>query len=331
MDANNEVRVWGIHTGDDGLFLHNNKIAIGWSAFGDLSKAQASREAFKEQYIKVYPNAKKGAISTCSGILYRFIHEMQVGDYIVFPSKSNRMINIGVIQGEYTYTENVQNSIFDYVNQRNVKWLKHLPRTAFSQGALYEIGSSLTLFMVKNYADEYLAALNGNPEPPPGGDGGITANSIIELTEDFILKELSKNFKGYDFENFVADLLRAMGYKATVSPHGGDRGIDIIAYKDELPPRFLVQVKSCDGDISENTVHALKGALREGDYGLFVTLSGFTKNARDYLDNNPIVKGIDSTELVNLILKYYDKLSEKYRKIIPLEKVYIPVSRSDDE
>jgi restriction system protein len=185
--------------------------------------------------------------------------------------------------------------------------------------------------MVKNYADEYLAALNGNPEPPPGGDGGITANSIIELTEDFILKELSKNFKGYDFENFVADLLRAMGYKATVSPHGGDRGIDIIAYKDELPPRFLVQVKSCDGDISENTVHALKGALREGDYGLFVTLSGFTKNARDYLDNNPIVKGIDSTELVNLILKYYDKLSEKYRKIIPLEKVYIPVSRSDDE
>lgn len=38
-----------------------------------------------------------------------------------------------------------------------------------------------------------------------------TADDIIESTKDFILKELSKNLKGFDFEYFVADLLRAMG------------------------------------------------------------------------------------------------------------------------
>jgi predicted Mrr-cat superfamily restriction endonuclease len=38
---------------------------------------------------------------------------------------------------------------------------------------------------------------------------------------------------------------------------------------------------------------------------------------------------INGTELVELVLKYYDKLSEKYRKIIPLEKVYIPVSKEN--
>ena len=32
--------------------------------------------------------------------------------------------------------------------------------------------------------------------------------------------------------------------------------------------------------------------------------------------------------LVDLILKYYDKLDEKYQDIIPLEKVYIPVNKS---
>ena len=37
-----------------------------------------------------------------------------------------------------------------------------------------------------------------------------------------------------------------MGYRTTVSAHGGDSGIDIIAYKDELPPRIAVQVKSQD-------------------------------------------------------------------------------------
>ena len=97
-------------------------------------------------------------------------------------------------------------------------------------------------------------------------------------------------------------------------------------YKDELPPRILVQVKSQDGDIRETTIQSLKGAMREGDYGLFVTLSNYTKNAKKYLDSTPIIRGINGTELVELVLKYYEQLNEKYKKIIPLKKVYIPVT-----
>lgn len=123
----------------------------------------------------------------------------------------------------------------------------------------------------------------------------------------------------------MADLLRAMGYRCTVSPQGGDSGIDITAYKDELPPRILVQVKSQDSDIKESTIQSLKGAMREGDYGLFVTLSNYTNNAQKYLKNTPIIRGINGTGLVDLVLKYYDQLSEKYKKMIPLKMVYIPV------
>ena len=124
----------------------------------------------------------------------------------------------------------------------------------------------------------------------------------------------------------MADLLNAMGYRTTVSPQGGDSGIDITAYKDELPPRILVQVKSGDGNIKESTIQSLKGAMREGDYGLFITLSDYTKNAKKYLEGVPIIKGINGTELVDLILKYYDHLSDKYKRMIPLKMVYIPVS-----
>lgn len=127
----------------------------------------------------------------------------------------------------------------------------------------------------------------------------------------------------------MADLLRAMGYRTKVSPQGGDSGIDITAYKDELPPRILVQVKNQNGDINETTIQSLKGAMREGDYGLFVTLSNYTKNAQKYLESTPIIRGINGTELVDLILKYYEDLSEKYRKMIPLKKVYIPVSKEE--
>ena len=152
-----------------------------------------------------------------------------------------------------------------------------------------------------------------------------TAEDIVEATRDFVLKELSKQLKGYALEEFVAELLRAMGYRCTVSPQGGDSAIDITAYKDELPPRILVQVKSQDSDIKESTIQSLKGAMREGDYGLFVTLSNYTKNAAKYLESTPIIRGINGTELVDLILKYYGQLSEKYRRMIPLRMVYIPV------
>lgn len=325
-----DKRVWGIHTLDDNLFLKNNVIAIGWPDFGDLSKVTSTREAFKERYAQVYPNDKLGAIPTSAGMLYRFIHEIKIGDYVVFPSKVDRMVNIGVVEGEYTYVDSEK----EYVQQRKVKWLKHLPRTSFTQGALYEIGSAMSLFMVKNYADEYLSALDkGFKAALDNTDDdtvGATAEDIIESTKDYVLKELSRNLKGYALEEFIANLLQAMGYRTKLSPQGGDSGIDITAYKDELPPRILVQVKSQDSDIKETTIQSLKGAMTEGDYGLFVTLSHYTKKAQEYLDKTPIIKGINGPELVELILKYYDSLDDKYKDMIPLKMVYIPVPKSEN-
>ena len=331
MANTEDIRMWGIHTLSDQLFLKDSVIAIGWHEMGDLSAIEPTREAFKETYAAVKPDAKKGSIATGAGMLYRFCHEVEIGDYIVFPSKVDKMINIGIVEGPYYYDASQP----EYVQQRKVKWLKHLPRTAFTQGALYEIGSAMTFFSVKSYADEFLAALESKAKVVLPADGseddsvGATADEIEQSTKDFILKELGRQLKGYELEDFVADLLEAMGYRTTVSAHGGDSGIDIVAYKDELPPRILVQVKSSDGDTKETTIQSLKGAMREGDYGLFVTLSKYTKNAKKYLDATPIIRGIDGDELVNLVLKYYEKLSEKYRKVIPLKMVYIPVPKDE--
>ena len=301
MIMTEEKRLWGIHTLDDNLFLKKGVIALGWREFGDLNFVEANREAYKEHYAHSYPDAPKGQIPTSAGMLYRFRCEAQIGDYVVFPSKVDRKINIGIIESDYYYEDDGE-----YVQRRKVKWLKHLPRTYFTQGALYEIGAAMSFFLVKNYAEEYMEALSGKKVPPEIGPDitiGATAEDIKENTKDYVLKELSKNLKGYDFELFLADLLRAMGYRAEVSPQGGDSGIDITAYKDELPPRILVQAKSGDSDIKETTIQSLKGAMREGDYGLFVTLADYTKNAKRYLESVPIIKGINGIELVSLILR----------------------------
>lgn len=142
--ANEEKRVWGIHTTDDNLFLIQNVIAIGWKEFGDCSKLEPTRDAYKSHYLKVYPTAKKGAIATSAGMLYRFACEMKVGDFVVFPSKMDRKINIGIVESDFIFNSDAAL----YVQQRKVKWLKHLPRTAFSQGALYEVGSALSFATV---------------------------------------------------------------------------------------------------------------------------------------------------------------------------------------
>src|SRR5665647_1314467 len=116
-----EVRVWGIHTKDDDLFLQEQVIAIGWREMGDLSKIDSNRAAFKELYIAIYTDAKKGSIANGAGMLYRFVNEVHIGDYVVYPSKKDRQINIGKVEGEYTYNPSAK----EYVQQRKVKWLKH--------------------------------------------------------------------------------------------------------------------------------------------------------------------------------------------------------------
>lgn len=146
MKSIDDKRVWGIHTFDSNLFLHENIIAIGWKDMGDLSLIDDNREAFKEKYNHIYPNAKPGSVAGGAGMLFRFANEVQIGDYIVFPSKPDRQVNIGIVEGEYMYNPNEK----EYAQQRKVKWLKHLPRTAFSQGALYEIGSAMSFFLLKN-------------------------------------------------------------------------------------------------------------------------------------------------------------------------------------
>lgn len=326
MDYKAEEKIWGIHCiiQDEVLFLSKSVMAIAWTEMGDLSAIAKNRESFKEAYAKAHPEVSKQTVATQAGQIYRFVCEARVGDYVVFPSKADRMINIGIIEGDYFYASDVK----QFVQQRKVKWVKHLERTAFSQGALYEVGSALTFFQIKNYAAEFLSALDKSFKAKVLEEDDTvvqTADEIENQTRDYILKTLKTKFKGYDFENVVEDLLRAMGYKKRkMSKHGGDGGKDIVVYKDELPPRIVVQVKSQDSKISEDLIHQLKGCMDEGDYGLFVALSHFQDNAIKFLEKTPRIRAIDVDEFIDLFLKYYDLLDKRYREAVPLRRVYIP-------
>lgn len=330
--------MWGIRAGIDDaakdIFLNKKRIAIGWPKMGDLSQLQANREHFKQWYSQAYPDAKKGSIPVSAGVLYRFVHEMKLGDIVVFPSRGDRLVHMGQVEGEYQYAPEISKR---YPNHRQIKWLGTYPRTKFTQGALYEIGSAMTLFQVRNYAEEFTAVLEGKSVLiPTGEDGSIpfVIEDIKQTTNDFILKTLSQELKGHPFAEFIAHLLEKIGYHTRVSPPGPDRGIDIIAHKDELgfePPIIKIQVKSSDSNVGRPEVSQLFGSIGEKEYGLFVALNGFTTEATRFAASKTNLRLVDGDDLIDLILTYYEKLDSRYKGILPLKQVYIPEALPDQD
>jgi restriction system protein len=333
MENESQV-IWGIHagrTGDaDALFIKKGYIALGWNAIGDLSKMVPTREVFKEAIAQAYPSFKPGAIPVAAGQLFRFIHEAHVGDLVIYRSKLEQMIHIGKIAGEYTYDPALESG---YPHLRPAKWIATVAPTQLTQGALYEIGSAMSFFQVRNYAEEWRIHISPGEKPVktnvPSEDPtiGIVAEGIEELTRDFVLKQLSTELKGHPFATFVAHLLQTMGYRTRISPEGADGGVDIVAHKDELgfePPIVRVQVKSGNGNVGQPEVSALIGTLSQGEFGLVVTLSGFTSQAKSFAKNKGNLRLIDGEEFVNLTLAHYDQLDARYKGLLPLKRVYVP-------
>ena len=328
--------LWGIHggkTGDaDSIFLKKNEVALGWEAMDDLSELQPTRDAFKASLMRAYPHQKPGYYPVAGGQLIRFVHEMKEGDLIVYPSKRDKRVHIGEITGPYHY---VEKSAESYPHRRAVKWLKDFPRTKFTQGALYEIGAAMSFFQVKNYADEYLAALTGEEVTPTGGGDDTVpyvAEDIEQNTRDFILKTLSQELKGHGLADFVAHLLGTMGYRTRVAAPGPDGGVDIIAHKDELgfvPPIIKLQVKSTEGTVGDPVVSQLIGKIEQGEYGMVVTLGTFTSQAVNTARNKSNLRLIDGDELVNLVLHHYEQFDSKYKGMMPLKRVYVPEALED--
>lgn len=323
-----ERTIWGVHAGKVGaaepLFLKKGVIALGWKEFGDFGGLE-TREDFKAKYAQAYPHASAQSIATSAGQLFRFVHEMRVGDVVVFPARRDRQVHIGEVTGPYQYRPNVN---ADYPNQREVRWLAHIPRTRFSQGALYEMGSAMTLFQIRNNAEEILAALEGKaPEEVIIDDAvAMVASEIEEQTRDFVLRQLERNLKGLPLEEFIRHLLETMGYRAMLADPN-EPSVDLIAHKDELgfePPIIKVQVKSSPGKVSDKDVSALFGKVGRDEFGLMVTLGEFTPPAKAFAATKSNLRLIDGSELVDIIFEHYDDFDPKYKGIIPLKRVYIP-------
>lgn len=327
-------RIWCVRAGAQGeadaLFLKQNSIALAATEVDDdAAKLPAARQAFKEAFARAAPGAPPGSIPVTAGQLFRFVHEMRIGDFVIYPRKSDRTLRWGEIVGPYVFEPHPAGA---FAHRRGVRWLRKLSRDAFSQGALYELGAVLTLFEVKAFADEFREKFADPREQAAraAADDGAEAKivrDIEETTRDFISKRIKADLKGYALEPFVAALFRAMGYNAQATRKSRDDGVDVIAHRDELgiePPIVKIQVKAHEASINADAVKAFYAMVAERDVGIFITTGDYTSTASDFARSKGNLKLVDGQVFVDLIRRYYDRLDLNFRRQIPLRQVLVP-------
>ena len=162
-----------------------------------------------------------------------------------------------------------------------------------------------------------------------------TANKAVSVTfeeaEEQAWEEISQlltEMHPYDFQELVADLLRAMAYHVNwVAPPGKDGGIDILAGNDPLgtrPPRIKVQVKRQKQAVSVEGLRSFLAILGDEDVGLFVCTGGFTRDAemeaRTQAKRRITLLNLET--LFDLWVEHYGKLTDSARRKLPLKPIY---------
>ena len=325
---------WMIRAGNDNELASHlekaNVVAIGWEAMGDLSGLN-TRELFKAKYIEAYPNHSLGRINVNAGQVYRFVRDIKESDYALTYLKDSREVLIGQVTGPYEYKPDLFDDLSqEYPQTRPVQWLKQVSRDDFSAAARNSMGSTLTVFNLDDHLEEIHQTITSEIITPLPNDADESPPFFEDVNEKAkeLIADLVSRLDPYDFQDLVAAVLRAMGYRAFSASPGRDRGIDITAYPDALGferPRIKVQVKHRTGSSSGPEMRSFLGALRSGDNGLYVSTGGFTNDARlEASQAHEPVTILDRDGFIKLMLEHYDQLEPEFQAKVPLRRVWLP-------
>ncbi len=196
--------------------------------------------------------------------------------------------------------------------------------TARGLEALSQNNQKINLRYLKQFEEYSYRNANSNTEKPneePKTSETFTPFEQIEIgyqrirddLEDDLLnkiKEASPQF----FERLVVELLVSMGYGGSRKDAGqtigrsGDGGIDGVIKEDRLGLDVIyIQAKRWEGIVGRPEIQKFAGALQgqRAKKGVFITTSGYTKEAQEYvsrIDNRIVL--ISGKELTSMMVDF---------------------------
>jgi restriction system protein len=326
----------GRHGEWEQIDLSEGITTIGWVQLPDLSKIR-SKDDLRALYRSAYPEESEASAENRLSQVWRFAHEIRVGNYIAMPLKTQSAVAIGRVKSDYKYRPG-DGMVKHY---REVEWLKTVPKSAFDKDLLYSLGSIMTVCQIsRNNAEERILALATGSRPTmerrdEAAEAETEETDIEEAARAKIMSFVKARFTGHGLTRLVDAVLVAQGYQTEVSPPGPDRGVDILASAGPLGfdhPRIAVQVKSTEGPVSGPTLQQFQGAMgdHKAEFGLFVSWGGFGPEAlRRAKTEHFRIRLWDADDLLDALFENYDKFDEDLRAELPLKRVWTLVVETE--
>jgi restriction system protein len=339
IEMNSVKNMWMVRAGEGAGYIESfqseNMVSIGWSEVGDMRQL-ASRDAFADAISSAYPGRKKGQTVMSVSQVFRFFREIKIGDDVVTYDPNSRLYWLGEILSDVKFLPEKFPAL---ANVRAVRWRAQISRDLLSMSVKNSLGSISTLFLIapvvaielrkvehlKSDACEVIAAeASVDSEEEVDDIYKDVQNKSVEFTTDKV-----NALDWSEMQELVAGLLRALGYKTSVTPPGPDRGVDIIASPDGFgfkEPRIFVEVKHQKIAMGAPEIRSFLGGRQTGDKCLYVSTGGFTKDARYEADRSRIPLALmDLNSLVRALVEQYESLDQETRQLLPLRKLYWPM------
>ncbi|HEV7733470.1 MAG TPA: restriction endonuclease [Candidatus Binatia bacterium] len=310
-------------------------MGVGWGEVGDLSSV-SQVDGIRARVAAAFPEHSPGKQVITTRQLFKIRTLIENGDRVLTYDPVQREYLIGTVDGPYRYSTG---TISDSAHLRNVTWDVRVSRDKLTPASRNTLGSTLTIFEpgedVLADIENAIAGKSVSPAPPSAvvsePEQGLdeiredTLNRAHEFIKDRLLR-LSPD----EMEALTAALLRALGYKARVTPKGPDRGRDVIASPDGLgfqSPRVIAEVKHRRQQMGSQDLRSFIGGLRDGDRGLYVSTGGFTREARYEADRSSVpVTLVDLDDLATLVVEHYERFDSDGRALVPLVRIYWPAT-----
>lgn len=328
------ARMWMVR-GEGGslydAFRERGVAAVGWYQLAAHAQPGVERQQLIALYQSIEPQAKRGTVVSGASQVWRFVNDIQVGDWIITYSPANRLYSVGKVTGPAEHRPEWAEQDMPLV--RKVQWqTQELPRDSLGTSTKNSLGSTLTLFEVPSgAAAEVLAALKGRPLQSVADESEeVIADPLADIEAQALerIKDRVNELDWDDMQQLVAGILRAMGYKTQISPNGADRGKDIVASPDGFGfehPRIVVEVKHRKGQMGSQEIRSFLGGRHKDDRGLYVSTGGFTKDAQYEADRASIPLAMWTLDhVVRALIEHYDATDTETKRVVPLKRLYWP-------
>lgn len=299
-------RIWmvsaerGIYTN---TWVEGGYAAAGWLREVDLTTV-SSRDEILQLYKNAHPKETTYQVGANAGQLARFILEVQPGDYVMTRCQDpTREYRYGIVEDHLYYALDDPDGC-PFPHRRKVQWGENLiVKENLSIPFQRSLSAARTLFEVK-YMEEFLVAIGEKkPLPKPRHD-----------THQVVLDRILEKIDAKEFEELVADLMKAMGY-AEVERVGktGDGGVDVTGSLESILVNVNVYVQAKhykkNTKIGKNAVQELLGAILGKGHGAIVTTADFNRQAHLAVSERGFpyhISLINGRRLVELLMEHWN-------------------------